>query len=236
MFEPIQERIAELKFSSADPLFRIHHPNLGEILVRALPYRVFLELTDLANRGILSSVDMENMIFQHYVLDKKIQAMYPDEILAGDVTVIAREILVISEPGSSQDTQFAINHFMGIFQDNVYEKIEQLICMAYPTYTPDFIIEMPWNRILYLVAKAQLLLLERGALKKPLEIFDKKKGPRNKRRHGAMGSQTPGEAPGARKESRLPPEEQERQHAALRQVQERKNSDTMNTVKRKRRS
>jgi len=186
----LQEKAAELKFQEEE-LFLVSLADGTDVLVSPLPYRVFLRFQELVQRGFLTSAEVENAVFQHCVRDSLFKDRYPHYISAGTVTAIAQQILAISGPQSAEETQGFVNHFMGVYNEDLYDNITRVIFMAFPTYTPDVLDQKSWAEILKLLARAQLLLLERGLLKAPIEIKQLESPKEEKKKQGIFGVNIP---------------------------------------------
>ena len=174
--DSIRERIASEKLAGNSELYIVHHPTYGDILIKPLPLRVFYEIRDLILRGVITATEAEDLIFKKYVLDERMQSLYPQHLLAGDVSTIAQQIMAVSAPTSDEQLQEKLNYYTGIASTDVFEKLIVLICTAFPSYTPTQLEGMTWKEIVKLAARAQVMLIERGVLKKPLEIYSDPKG------------------------------------------------------------
>jgi len=179
--ETIRERITSLKLDGKDELYIIHHPALGDILVKPLSFKIFSEIRDLIVRKIVTLVEAEDIIFRACVLEDRIKDLYPNQLLAGDISTIAQQIMEVSAPRSPDELQERINYYTNIASNDIFDRMLMLICTAFPGYTPTDLESMTWKQIARLVGMAQVILMERGLMKQPLEVTQKKKKKRKPR-------------------------------------------------------
>ena len=128
----------------------------------------YFKFTNDLSSGLIAPSILENEIFSKCVKDSVlIENLHKQK--AGTPTVVANTILNYSAPKNVEELQYFLNFNRQIINNALYQIIN-LICLGFPAYTPDVLLEKNVHEIMFLLALAERKLLESGMLKEPLSF------------------------------------------------------------------
>lgn len=136
-----------------------------------IPWRIlslgdFISYDSQLNEGRIPASIIENEIFLKCVLDE-FYIINLDKLNAGVVTTVAKNILAVSGPTSSQD----IDQDLNVSRYNTRTFIHDgagLICQTFPAYKISDILALQYKEYCDLLMMAEKRLLDIGFLKEPI--------------------------------------------------------------------
>lgn len=112
---------------------------------------------------------LEDEIFSLCVLDKSLVDSI-DYLPAGTISTVAGNILSHSGPSNVDDFNRALDIARVNTSDIIYSSID-LICRVFPTYTPEDILAMDFEKLTMRLAMAERRLLQTKVLVEPITFF-----------------------------------------------------------------
>jgi hypothetical protein len=133
---------------------------------KLLSLKDYLEYSFLLEQSLAKTPIVEDEIFRKCVTDS-VLVKNIDKQKAGTIAYVAGVVLRHSAPESLIELNQLVGHYRNL-TGNVLYQVVCIITIAFPSYTPDCLLEMSADRILFLLALAERKLLEMGHLKEPL--------------------------------------------------------------------
>lgn len=146
-------------------VYQITFPSGESIPFKLLNWQQFLAYRDAIQKGIIPQDILEASIFRECVLDQNTLDEV-SEMRAGVVATIAGLVMTSSGPSEEPASFNQQLDSMRAHVDTVDSQIVMIICRAFPSYTPEEIMQLPWTTIALRLAQAERILM----LRKPPEL------------------------------------------------------------------
>jgi len=153
---------------SGKRLFRLNLPGIGTIYFYLPNWKEYKAFSSLLASNVLSAAQIEDIIFDKYVLNSDIIK----EVLENKAGIISTVASLIMRLSGTEDIE-VISEMLNLARErsNLFDaQIISLICHAFPAYKPEDIENMSWSEVILRLAQAEQLLIARGLLEKPLEL------------------------------------------------------------------
>lgn len=138
------------------------------VVFRLLSFKEYEHFNSLYANGLIQPHD--TTIYDRCKLD-----VIPGEkeLRAGITHTVTNIILFLSGPKEVKDWIEGLDQARKSI-DNIVERIEMIICRAFPAYKPEDIWKMSWGQIMKRLAQAEDLLVQSQVLKEKIKILDPK--------------------------------------------------------------
>lgn len=160
MFEYLREKYPTV--------YVISLPDGTDIPFKPLTYGEFNSYNDKLNSGFKHPSLLEDEIFRKCVLSPAIISNLGRQ-KAGTISTTVQSIMQVSGPATVELFNERLEENRQVIQMPIHA-LPVLICRAFPSYTPDDIDNMPFDKMLLRLAQAEAALMQAGLLQQPLLI------------------------------------------------------------------
>lgn len=161
-------------FSKGSNIFSLVFPTGEKVLFKPLPYNEWLGYKKIIDYDLIDIAIVEEDIFQKCVVNPEVVPLAKDMWPAGIITTIVAVVLKLSgNPITTDEDKERFNLELSIGRErlkDVANTTTMLICKAFPSYTPEQVDLLDWDKRMLRLAQAEEILLRTKFISEPISL------------------------------------------------------------------